>query len=102
MSRDILFCHDGISAESHIVEQDSTASLSITTAGAGSSVSKLIPNLVAVEGAADKNTTLILGMKRQLAGKAGCNCVIYLISSAAEESICWYPKVLHRQCRCMF
>ena len=41
----------------------------------------------AVEGAADKNT-LILGMKRQLAGNASCNCVIYLISSAAEKSIC--------------
>ena len=53
----------------------------------------------AVEGAADKNT-LILGMKRQLAGNASCNCVIYLISSAAEVML--YPKVWHRQFRCMF
>ena len=42
----------------------------------------------AIEGAADKNTALILGMERQLACKAGCDRVIYLISSAAEESIC--------------
>ena len=41
----------------------------------------------AIEGAAD-NTALTLGMKRQLAGKAGCDRVIYLRSSAAEESIC--------------
>ena len=41
----------------------------------------------AVEGAADKDTALILGMKCQLAGKARSNHVISLIGSTAEESI---------------
>ena len=42
----------------------------------------------AVEGAADKYTALVLGMKCQLAGKTSSDHVISLISSATEESIC--------------
>ena len=41
----------------------------------------------AVEGGAGKDAALILGMKCQLAGEAGSDHVIALISSTAEESI---------------